>query len=180
MIHGTGQAATGFPGDRARPGHADGSQRAQRRRLDAMLVDGRLEPKSFEVLLKSLLEGYDSGLLRTSGVEREVSRPPSTFRKVERMTGQHKIVTSRYLSRRSARQRAKQLVKSGYVTTLFVLDPTARFHRQYFTKDGYWEYVGGIFGRSDRSQKYVKLTTFKSRIAEEMMRISHIRNPLSQ
>ena len=150
---------------------------SERRRLEYMLIDGRTEPKMFETLIKSLHDGYTEGLERVSGEPQKIGESTEVFEPISNTPETHEIIVSRFLPRRAARKRAKAIAASGAVVSLIILDPTARFHRVRFTQDGYWEQMGGIFGRSVRTHPIVQFSTFRSRSEAEVQRCSQFRNP---
>ena len=151
---------------------------AQRLRLEAMLIDGRVEPKSFETLMASLHDGYAEGLARTPGSHHATPAPPPFLAQPPKIP-RHEGLSALRRDRSTARKLARGLVADGAVVSLVVLDRTARFHSTRFHPDGFWEQTGGQFGRARRSEPYVRFATFENRAAAELQRVSHFRNPLT-
>jgi hypothetical protein len=49
-----------------------------------------------------------------------------------------------------------------------------------FHPDGYWEQIGGLFGRSDRSQKIFRIVGFGKRLRQEKQRVARQRMVLDE
>ncbi len=152
---------------------------SERLRLDQMLVEGRLEPKSFETLLRGLHEGYNEGLERVSGDAQPIDPPARPFVGVGGHYPDHKVLVSRFWNRRQMRRKAAQMVRDGHVVTLLIMEPSTRFHKLTFSDQGFWEQSGGIFGKAERSDPFVRVMSLAARAAAELQRISFFRNPIA-
>jgi GT2 family glycosyltransferase len=148
--------------------------RAERRRLTGMLIDGRLEPKSFERLLKSLLAGYDEGLMRAPAPG-EIGPAPAFRPLPPRGPARHEVFAGSRAQRGRLRAAARAAVAGGAVATVIALDPSPRFHRVRFDPEGYWEQSGGRFGRAERSGPLVSWCGLDERLGIEAHRAARYR-----
>ncbi len=152
-------------------------QITQKRRLTKMMVGGLIEPRDVKRLLATLRAGYNDGqaspLVAVPPIkpsEREFS--PVAF--PTKLRG-HRIISGRFWQARSLRNQAQTLVNNGFRVSLFLFSPTALFHRVRFTEQGVWEQRGGIFGRSNRAQALVQITSFRRRVKRESKRVAALR-----
>jgi GT2 family glycosyltransferase len=151
--------------------HWIGVRKSERKRVITHMISGGLEPSEVRKLLQRLDEGYEKGQLR----EIEVAKLPASslmaFLAFPTAKRRSVFLTSRLSTFGKKRNDARNLVKESKIVTLLVLSPTALFHRVQFTADGYWEQIGGLFGKSVRSQKVFKLWFWNSRSVFESERI---------
>jgi hypothetical protein len=59
--------------------------------------------------------------------------------------------------------KAARLVKAGERVAVIVLSPTALFHRVRFVEAGYWLWMGGQFGKADRTESLFQIWRLRSR-----------------
>ncbi|EAQ03930.1 putative glycosyltransferase [Pseudooceanicola batsensis HTCC2597] len=146
------------------------------RALISHMVAGRLEPRDLRRLRARLAAGIEAGRSRTlyplPGLPHS-SEPFLPFR--TRATGQSITLAGRPLSRRRLRAQAAARAAGGATVSLFILSPTALFHRVRMTRDGVWEQTGGIWGRARRDEPLVRATSFRRRLAQEIARIAALR-----
>ncbi|WP_432448579.1 glycosyltransferase family 2 protein [Aliiroseovarius marinus] len=141
---------------------------AQRRRLLQHMVEGRLEPGQ----IATLLGGFDAGW--AYGIERELTPPvpiehaKAPFKSISASTRGARLLSGRIWQAKQLRDKALKLREKGHVVTLILLSPSALPMREAFTEDGIWERSGGIFGRTDRQNRIVQLSSFGKRIANEV------------
>ena len=148
----------------------------ERARAMSHMVAGTLEPRDVRRLMRGLVRGYRRGGERQAVPTPVLTHHPQSFRPFPRRREVRSIVLSgRVWSRRRLRRQAQKDVEAGNVVTVIRLSPTAMFHRVTFTQDGYWEHTGGVFGRSDRSQKLISLWTFARRVQAEANRVATAR-----
>ncbi len=151
---------------------------AQRRRLVAMMVDGRIEPRNVEFLTATLLEGYDEGLTRqveqyppAAGKAHDFARFPGS------RVCDHRMVYGPQSRAGDLKVQAQELAEQGFVITCLIVSRGARYHHLRFTQGGYWEQKGGLLGRSLRTGPLIKRYSLDERQAVEMQRIAPYRNP---
>jgi hypothetical protein len=143
----------------------------ERHRLLAMVGAGRIKQMEVGPLMASLDQGFSEGtaaclqLLVPIGPSTAEFLPfPSPAREVIELVG-------RAWRTRTLRARARRLVAEGRIVRLFLLSPTALFHKLAF-KDGYWCQSGGLFGKSDRNDPIFCLYSMRKRHARESERFS--------
>jgi hypothetical protein len=122
-------------------------------RLDAALVDGLLEPSDVCRLREDLEAGFVGGSEREL-LEIPISEGKTNFKPFVIKEGgapDHVFISSRWIFRRNAFERAKSVAESGAPCTAIILSPTAMYHQRWFHEDGFWVQMGGIFGKSNRS-----------------------------
>lgn len=71
---------------------------------------------------------------------------------------------------------AEAAAARGTTVSLYLFSPTTRFHRLGYHLPGIWLQRGGLFGRSVRTQKLLRLIRFPNRVAEEVQRVFRQRN----
>lgn len=150
----------------------DGVLVEQRQRALTHLVNGGLEPRDVGRLMGRLSKGYLDGLDRTLSPMPKLSQAPEAFRQFcSSNNNQPLLLTGRIWNRRTLRHNAQRHAAAGKVVTVFRFSPTAMYHRVTFRSDGYWEHTGGIYGKSERSQKLISLWRFNRRVRAEVNRI---------
>ncbi len=146
---------------------------AQRRRLVAMMVDGRIEPREVEILTKTLLKGYDEGLTRqVENYPTAASEPHDFARFPSSKICNHKLIYGPKSRAGDLRAQARELADQEFVITCLIVSRGARYHHVRFTKGGYWEQNGGLLGRSLRAGPLIKRYSLDARQAVEMQRIA--------
>jgi glycosyltransferase involved in cell wall biosynthesis len=145
----------------------------QRRRTLTWMIDGYLEPRDVRRLMQSFDTGWRAGLAQERGRMPRLAHPKEPFRPfVWQKLGPASVLSGRVWSR--SRLRTQALAKNGLVTVIR-LSPTALFHKVRFTKDGYWEQTGGMFGKSERTQPLISFWTFRRRVRWEIDRVRDVR-----
>ncbi|MEQ9692852.1 glycosyltransferase [Shimia sp. SDUM112013] len=148
-------------------------QASQKKRLVGFMVSGQLEPGEVVSLMKRLRQGYAEGLDRMIDVLPPIPRATTGMRTFERHENAEPVVLAgRIWQRKKLRQKAADLSAKGHRVSLFVFSPTAYFHRVSFEKAGFWEQSGGLFGKSERTQPWFRLTAFRHRVREEKQRVA--------
>lgn len=151
-------------------------QRRERRRTLRHMVAGTLEPRDVTRLLRGLREGYADGLGRAQEPMPPLAGPSEPFRPFPgRHRGRSVLISGRLWSRSRQRRQARREVAAGNVVTVMRFTHTALFHRVTFTEHGYWEHIGGLFGRSERGQHVFRLWSFASRVHAEADRVRLVR-----
>jgi len=148
---------------------------SERHRLLRHMVVGRLEPRDVARLMRGLSAGYAEGQSRSFGDMRLPRHAVLPFRPVETVRRASNFMALRGLRGASAISAAAQRVAQGSIETVLVLSRTALFHRVTFNADGVWVQRGGIFGRSNRDEPWVRPTVFARRVARERARVAAVR-----
>ena len=148
----------------------------QRRRLLGHMVAGRMMPGDVGQLLRTFDIGWADGMDRPTGQHPDFDTPPA-FMPFPTRVRPHRVVTARSWHRQRATAQAAAAVTEGHVVSLFILSPTALFHRCRFTAAGVWQQTGGQFGKSDRGDPIWRFWRLRPRVAREMARIQAVRVP---
>ena len=144
----------------------------QRQRLLRHMVRGDAMPGDVGRLMRGLDKGYLEGQARQSGAMAPIPRAPDGFRPFRCEQAGAVVLSGRAWRRRGLRRQAEGLVAQGKVPSLFLFSPTALYHRVRYDPAGYWEQSGGLFGRSERSQRLFRVTRFSKRLAREIQRVT--------
>ncbi len=138
------------------------------------LVSGRLEPRDVRRLLKS----FDAGVSEGKAVEttRMLRRfeDPLAYAGRRRTEWHHTTFGGRTTKRQEVFEHAQAAHAEGAIVTVVLLSRTSLYHRIGF-EDGFWVQRGGVFGRSDRSESLITLTTANKRFEREVARVSRQR-----
>ncbi|KIN65684.1 Glycosyl transferase, family 2 [Sulfitobacter noctilucae] len=148
---------------------------SERIRLLKHMVSGGLEPHSVRYLLGRLDAGYAEGQLRPMPVSRLAQHPAEGFKPFPYRPRNSELITSRPWKFKADREAARERVKNGAILTLLSLSFTGMYHQVSFTQDGLWIQRGGLFGRSDRSGRLLRMTTRSRRVEKERRRVARQR-----
>jgi O-antigen biosynthesis protein len=156
-------------------------QAAQRARLGAFVVRGRLRPAEIEALLADLAEGFADGTARSLSALPPLAAAPPPFRRFPSTNRAQVVLTGRAWQARRLHAQAARAVAAGAVVRLFLFSPTTLYHRVRFHPGGYWLQTGGLFGRSLRTDPLFRPWRFHSRCRRELqISIGFGRKPDSQ
>jgi len=144
----------------------------ERVRIINHMVAGRLLPGDVVRLLRRLDAGYAEGLVRQRGGAHLLRSASEPFRPFPTAARKSTVLSGRVWQRSRMRADAAKRVRAGEIVTLILLSPTALFHRVRFHPDGYWEQIGGLFGRSDRTDRLIAFHSFATRVARESRRVA--------
>ncbi|WP_102225863.1 glycosyltransferase family 2 protein [Acidimangrovimonas sediminis] len=149
---------------------------AQRRRLVAMMVDGRLSPPDVPRLLATLETGLAEGVARPLPAPAPIATRAAPFRPLPGTGPRAGLVVSGrpWIAARLARTAAAG-VAAGRIVTLILLGPSARPLTMRYDPAGYWILAGGLFGRAERAGPRPRITRFSARVARESARIGGFR-----
>lgn len=142
----------------------------QKKRLLKLMLIGSLEPRDVTRLMQSLIKGYAEGLAVKLIEPPEIAQSETEFQPFETLPYSHKTLVGRIWQKKKLRNDALKLVAKGYRVTLILMSPTMVFHRVVYKNKGYWEQIGGLFGKSSRDQPLFQFYTFKSRVNDEISR----------
>lgn len=145
-------------------------RREQRNRLVVHLIRGGVEPADMRRLLTGLEAGFAAGLQRHGAALPALLDATRRFRRFPPAPADPPVLLAgRSWQARDLRRRARAMAEGGANVTVLRLSPTALYHRVAW-RDGYWEQRGGLFGKSDRSQKLFSAWRFRRRVAAEIER----------
>lgn len=160
----------------ARPQHWAALQAREQRRALGHMLAGRIEPRDVGRLMQTLAEGWQDGRARPLLSPPAILSPPPPFLPFGPGGPRRGVVLSGWSHRaRDLRAEAAAAVQAGHIVTLFLFHPDPRPHHMRLTDQGYWEQVGGLFGRSLRQDARVRLWTRQARLRHEMSRLSGLR-----
>lgn len=141
--------------------------------LSEHMVAGRLEPRDVLRLRRRLNDGLAAGETRDLTPLPAIGHATAAFLPFRTRTTRPGVVLSGSLRQRAGlRRRAAGLAADGASVSLFLFSPTTLFHRVRMRPEGFWEQSGGTWGRSDRGDRIVRLTTVRKRLLREMSRIA--------
>lgn len=145
----------------------------QRKRALDFMNAGQIEPRDVRRLMAELTRGFAAGQSRPLGALAPIPRPVQGFQPFASRAGTTPVVVAgRRWNARRLRREAARLAGQGQNVSLFLFSRTAMYHRVRFHEEGYWEQSGGLFGRSERSQKLFRLTRFGTRLEAETRRLA--------
>ncbi|MEO0389943.1 MAG: glycosyltransferase [Pseudomonadota bacterium] len=147
----------------------------ERRRALGLMVSGLIEPQDVRRLMRSFDVGYAAGAARTLAPAALQTHATQPLFRHERAPGQHQIIAARGSQAEGARADALAAVKSGQIVTLLLLSRSSLYHQARFHPDGYWEQIGGVFGKSVRAQPMFRPWRFAARVTAEAERITRVR-----
>ncbi len=135
----------------------------QRVRLLRHMVYGEIEPKDVARLLQTFDEGVENGLKRESITPQ--FDEPGAFQNFRTLgDGDHQVFFGRRRNKAKLFESAQS--HSGGATAM-VFSRTGLFHRRWFHRDGFWVQSGGLYGKSDRSDKLLARYTTRARAERE-------------
>ncbi len=148
----------------------------QRKRLDAQLTSGLQEPRDVRYLLRSWRKGVEDGQARR--LTDSLPLPPAHqafLPYLPRLQNQSLVLSGHWSKARSLRIKAAKAAKEGALVSLFLFSYSHAFHRVMFRSAGYWEQTGGLWGRSDRDKRPIRVWSMQERVAHEMDRVGAAR-----
>lgn len=154
-------------------------RRAQRHRLLALMQRGPLAPDDVIRLMRGLARGRRAGLARD--IPDMAAIPPSErpFLPYPAQTGAERVVCAgRLWDKIRLRREAASLASSGKIVSVFRFSHSALYHRVRFHPEGYWEQIGGLWGRSARNTPLFQPCFFRQRVRQEVSRISTLRGTM--
>lgn len=155
---------------------------AERARLLRHLVVGGLEPRSVRQLMGRLDAGYEAGLARDIAPTQLPVHPSQPFRIFPFRPRKSTLIATRPIRFKADLEQAAERVKNGEIVTLLSLSPTAMYHHVSFDlpqngaeQSGVWVQRGGLFGKSDRDEPILRMTTRSRRVEKERSRVARQR-----
>ncbi|MFD1342662.1 glycosyltransferase family 2 protein [Litorisediminicola beolgyonensis] len=162
------------------PDAQDAARRAfrtgQRLRLLEHLQRGGLDPLDLQRLMRRLDAGLADGRERQLERLQPIPRAADGFRSYPTRPGaRHRLIAGRTWQRAALEDEARAAVVSGETATVLRLSPTALYHRMRFHPDGWWEQIGGQFGKALRNEPRFRPLTAARRAKLEAARLSQTR-----
>lgn len=144
----------------------------QRTRLLRQMVTGLLEPGDVRRLLRSWETGLEDGRARLLTDPKPLPQAQAGFLPFQSLFQKKSVVLSGFTTgSRRLREQARQAADGGRSVSVFLFSRSMLFHRVRFHPDGYWEQLGGLWGRSDRKDRLFSFWTLKKRVRREVQRI---------
>lgn len=151
-------------------------QNSERRRLLRHMVRGLLEPRDVRRLLAGLRGGFASGDKRSAAMPLRIVRDGGGFHAYPvASSAESVVVAGRSWQGARLRRKGTDQVGAGRIVTEFRFSPTTRYHTVTFVEPGLWAHKGGLFGKSERTQKAFSLWSFAQRVRAETDRIRQVR-----
>jgi len=150
----------------------------QRRRLINFMVAGLLEPRDVKTIFNTLTAGAINGRARTVAHVLKMEIEDTTIFQAFRpepaeIIGRALVGRPRFW--RANRYKAAKMAAKGVPVTCFQLSRTTLFHQASFHPDGYWIHTGGIYGKSQRTQRLFQRNSINRRVQSEIDDLSVIR-----
>ncbi len=153
-------------------------QCAERQRALRAMVAGRIEPRDVTRLMRSLRSGFAEGETRPASALHPLGFALATFKPFASQADLQRVTLfGRFWSRATLCRSAEDAARAGRIPIVYVLSPTALYHRIRYDPDGYWLHSGGLFGKSDRSDPAFRLWRFRKRVEREEALWSSGRDP---
>ncbi len=140
--------------------------------LTVLVEQHKLRRRDVTPLMESLGNGMSEGLQRNPTVS-SFATLPSNFHRFETHKSEHIVLCVGPRDTAWMAKTAGELVNAGKCVSVVQLLHSPRYFQVVF-KDGYWLHRGGVFGKSDRSQPLVQITSYQQRFASEIRRISSL------
>lgn len=154
----------------------NGVKRSERARAVRHMVAGRLEPRDVRRLMTRFEAGLEAGHARAYRRMAPIPDAETPFLRFPALLDPPSIVLAgRPWSRAARLNDALRERQAGRVVTEITLSPTAWRHKVRFGPDGVWHQSGGLFGKSDRSDRAFKWWRFRHRIMREVARVRNVR-----
>lgn len=148
----------------------------QRARLVRFMVEGWIEPRDVGRLLATFREGVAAGKARPLGRLEPVETGRAEFLRFPTAGARPGVVLSGWVwQRRALAARARAARQEGRIVTLLTFGPSPRRHLQRFDSEGIWWQDGGVHGRSEPLDRFVRFWRQASRREREIARISRVR-----
>ena len=144
----------------------------ERQRLLEHMVAGGLDAGGVAHLMRRLGQGYRDGMARPFETVKLAKHPATPFKPFPARKRRATVIASRPWRFKRDLADARARVARGEIVTLISLSLTSLFHRIYFDDGGVWVQRGGLFGRSERNEPIIRVTTRGRRVAKETSRVT--------
>jgi O-antigen biosynthesis protein len=149
----------------------------QRQRLIGHMIAGRVEPRDVGRIMETFLNGIADGMERPLADLPALGDPVAALLPFvpEKPARAHRVLSARCWNAAATRDRAKELAAEGFIVSLYIFSPSARYQSIRYEPEGYWLQKGGLFGRSERGDPLFRLWTFDRRLDREVRRLEDVR-----
>lgn len=148
----------------------------QKARLLRQMVAGLQEPSDVRRLLRGWAAGLEEGRARLLTEPLPLPSAQSEFLPFQSLcSGDSVVISGHAIQSRKMRDHAARAAAEGRTVSLFLLSHSTLYHHVRFHPDGYWEQTGGLWGRSDRKDRFFQIWTLKRRVMHEVRRIGAVR-----
>lgn len=148
----------------------------QRRRLLRHMVAGRLEPRDLRRLMARLAAGFAAGADRAPTPLPALPHAAAPFAALPpRPALRPKLTMGRWWHRDRLRRQAAHDAAAGHPATALIFSLTPAYGRVRFDPAGFWEHIGGQFGKSERSERFFTLRSLRRKCDAEITRIRRVR-----
>lgn len=145
----------------------------QTAKLDGLVAARKLTRAEAGWLLATLRTGLAEGRTRHLSPLVPLRPAGNAFAPFPAVARKTVVLAGRGWQRAGLSREAEQQTAAGQVVRLFLFSPTALFHRQRFTDEGFWLQTGGLFGKSDRGDPLFRYWRFSARLRRESARFSN-------
>jgi glycosyltransferase involved in cell wall biosynthesis len=149
----------------------EGLIRNQHARLIRLMRDGHIEPRDVGRLENTLKMGLINSSPKTHKNVLEVKDDitfsgflPDDFT----IRSEFVALAGNLVNSAKLNQKAAELVSQHQAVMVFRFTYTALFHKRFFDSRGYWVQAGGLFGRSNRTDRLFKFWRSKKRVTREV------------
>lgn len=149
---------------------------AQRRRLERLMLDGKLDPFRIAPLMRDLETGLQEGLsLAASLAAFPPQAPPFRPCTPAPPALPGPLIVGHWSRWPAMRSHARELAAEGCAVTVLRLSMTGLQHMSWFHPDGFWVQRGGLFGRATRRGRLLRLWSIAGRAEAERARLYPLR-----
>lgn len=149
--------------------------REQQMRVFDQLKARQLRQADVGPLIAGLKRGVEDGRTRPIEELPPMGPPRRGFLQFSPARCGGTVLAGRSWQARRLRREAAERAAAGENVSLFLFGPSPRYHKVRFTREGYWEQNGGLFGRSDRNDAIFRPMLFAARVARETARVAPVR-----
>ncbi len=148
----------------------------QFKRLEKQMLAGLMEPPRLVALIKTLQKGFQTGRHAALKPAKTTARPkPETGPEFSNTPHTHVLLVARKSEQDWLQSLGKTLSEDGIIVTALTLARSPAFMQVDFSPFGYWQHRGGQFGKSGRSEPFLRRASKKSKARAECKRLKPIR-----
>ncbi|MEM7440159.1 MAG: glycosyltransferase [Pseudomonadota bacterium] len=140
----------------------------RKRQLISLMVEGRIEPRDVSFLLKTLEDGLNSTRQSQLSNTPRISQKPYLTTFETHKSDSVDAFGSSLLRSREVQKMAEKLAKEGKTAFVFRFSFTSLFHHRFYHPSGFWMQTGGLFGKSVREERVIRVSTIHGRLRQEM------------
>ena len=149
-------------------------KRDRRAQLLELMVAGRIEPRDVSRLLRTLDKGLGSiaESIMAADLDRRETAQPIAFNSTP-CKGATAVAGSRF-SAQTMVNFSEKIRQKRLAMLMLKFSFTTLFHKRWYDERGFWMQAGGLFGKSRRGGKAVRVATIESRALEELNELKRI------